>query len=167
MKLATERYSVRRFTSKKVPQDTINLILEAGRLAPTAKDMQPQKVFVIKSDEAIAKLDSVTPCRYGAPQAFLICYDDKAVWTKKEDGSNSGIMDCSIVLTHMMLEATNLGIGTCWVKMWDDNAMSKAYNLPENIHPVALMPFGYADPMASPSQMHESRKPISETSQDL
>lgn len=166
MELAAGRYSTRSFTNEKVPQEVIDRMLEAGRLAPTAKDKQPQRIYVIKSEEAISKLGQVTKCLYGAPQALLICYDEKTVWNKDER-HNTGVMDCSIVLTHIMLEATDLGISTCWVKMWDEDEMSKAFDLPSGIHPVALMPFGYPGILGIASPLHHSRKPISETTSEL
>lgn len=162
MTVAKERHSTRLFSSKTVPQDTLNLILEAGRLAPTAKNNQPHTIYLIKSPEAIARLDQVTPCRYKAPHAFLICYDETKTY-KKGDGRDSGDVDCSIVLTHMMLEAANLGVATVWVAMWDVNEMRKAFDIPANLHPVALMPFGYEAKLCPPSPRHNSRRPIEET----
>lgn len=160
--LAAERYSVRSFSSTPVEQEKIDKILEAGKLAPTAVNSQPQKIYVIKSAEALKKANEISPCIYGAPSVFLMCYDDNHVCKRGESG-NYGDIDCTIVLTHMMLEAYNLGIGTCIVGMFTPEEAVKAFNLPKNIHPVLLMPFGYPAEDAQPSPRHTEYRPLDET----
>ena len=162
MDLARARYAVREYAQQPVEQAKIDSIMEAGRLAPTAKNVQPQHIYVLQSPEAIAKINELTRCAYGAPVLFLVCYDTDLVWTK-EDGTNSGDMDCSIVGTHMMMEATELGLGTCWVKWFDPAQVAEAFELPANHKPSFLMPCGYASENAKPSDHHFSRKPLSET----
>ena len=162
MNLARERYAVRAYADTPVEAFKLDSILEAGRLAPTAKNVQPQHIYVLQSPEAIAKINALTPCAYGAPVVFLVCYDADQVWTK-EDGTNSGDMDCSIVGTHMMMEATELGLGTCWVKYFDPAEVAEAFVLPTNHKPSFLMPCGYAAENAKPSDKHFSRKPLTET----
>lgn len=155
--LAAERYSVRHFDATPVGADTIAKILEAGRLAPTAVNSQPQRIYLIQSPEAVARLNELTPCLYGAPHAFLFCYDDERVCRRGAD-DNYGDIDVTIVLTHMMLEAADLGVGTCPVGYFDPAATAAAFNLPATVHPVLLMPFGYAAADATPSPKHtESR----------
>lgn len=160
LEIAAERYSVRKFSNKKVEKEKTDKILEAGKLAPTAVNSQPQKIYVLQSEEAVKKANEISPCIYGAPQVFLICYDDNNV-CKREDG-NYGDIDCTIVLTHMMLEAWNLGVGTCMVGRFDAADAIKAFNLPANIHPVLLMPFGYAAPDSKPSPKHSTFRPMEE-----
>ena len=162
MDLARQRFAVREYKQTPVEQAKLDSILEAGRLAPTAKNVQPQHIYVLQSPEAIAKINELTRCAYGAPVVFLVCYDADLVWTK-EDGTNSGDMDCSIVGTHMMMEATELGLGTCWVKWFDPAQVAAAFELPANHKPSFLMPCGYASENAKPSDHHFSRKPLSET----
>ena len=161
MSLARQRYAVREYAQTPVEQAKLDSILEAGRLAPTAKNVQPQHIYVLQSPEAIAKINELTRCAYGAPVVFLVCYDTDLAWTK--DGESSGNMDCSIVGTHMMLEATELGLGTCWVKWFDANAVAEAFNLPANHKPSFLMPCGYAAETSKPSEHQFSRKPLTET----
>ncbi|MBO7502271.1 MAG: nitroreductase family protein [Paludibacteraceae bacterium] len=159
--LARQRYAVREYAPTPVEQTKLDSILEAGRLAPTARNVQPQHIYVLQSPEAIAKINELTRCAYGAPVVFLVCYDTDSVWTK--DGSNSGDMDCSIVGTHMMMEATELGLGTCWVKWFNPAEVATAFELPANHRPSFLMPCGYAAETSKPSDHHFSRKPLSET----
>ena len=158
MDLARARFAVREYAQTPVEQAKIDSILEAGRLAPTAKNVQPQHIYVLQSPEAIAKINELTRCAYHAP---VVCYDTELVWTK--DGENSGNMDCSIVGTHMMMEATELGLGTCWVKWFDPAEVAAAFDLPANHKPSFLLPCGYAAEGVQPHANHFSRKPLSET----
>ena len=160
--LATERYSVRSFSPTPVSQDNIDLIIKAGQIAPTAVNSQPQMVYVAKSEDVMAKLNEVSPCIYGAPHCFVFCYNDENVAQRGENG-NYGDIDVTIVLTHMMLEAANLGIGTCIVGYYDAAKLTEALELPENMHPVLLMPFGYPSEISEPSEKHSSYRNFEET----
>ena len=161
MDLARQRFAVREYAQTPVEQAKLDSILEAGRLAPTAKNVQPQHIYVLQSPEAITKINELTRCAYHAPVVFLVCYDTDLAWIK--DGESSGNMDCSIVGTHMMLEATELGLGTCWVKWFEPAEVAAAFDLPANHKPSFLMPCGYAAEGAKPSDHHFDRKPLSET----
>jgi len=161
MTLARERFAVREYSDKPVEQAKLDSILEAGRLAPTAKNIQPQHIYVLQSEDAIAKINELTRCAYHAPVVFLVCYDTDQVWSK--DGHSTGDMDCSIVGTHMMLEATEQGLATCWVKYFDPIEVAAAFELPINHQPSFIMPCGYAADGVQPSDHHRSRKPLSET----
>ncbi|MBQ0077427.1 MAG: nitroreductase family protein [Bacteroidales bacterium] len=162
LQLATDRYSVRSFDATPVDQAAIDKILRAGQVAPTAINSQPQKIYVVRTPEAIAKLNTLSPCLYGAPQCFVFCYDDTKVAARGE-GDNYGDIDVTIVLTHMMLEAANLGIGTCAVGYFDREKLIAELELPVNIHPILLMPLGYAAADAKPSDRHSSYRPLEET----
>lgn len=161
LQLATERYSVRKFDSKPVDQETIDKILKAGQIAPTAVNAQPQMIYVVRSDEAMEKMNRLSTCIFGAPQCFIFCYDDKKAAKRGENGS-WGEIDVSIVLTHMMLEAANLGIGSCPVGRFDSIALKEEFQLPENIHPFLIMPFGYAAEDAEPSKRHSEYRSLDE-----
>lgn len=162
LQLASERYSVRSFDSTAVNRDLIDKILEAGRLAPTAVNSQPQKIYLVQSPEAMAKMRIVSPCMYGAPHCFVLCYDDARVCRRGENG-NYGDIDVTIVLTHMVLEAANLGIGTCIVGYFDPAKLAAELELPKNIHPVLLLPFGYPAAGCTPAERHGDRRELSET----
>ena len=159
--LATARYSVRHFTDTPVEQEKIDKIIMAGRVAPTAVNSQPQMIYVVQSPEVMAKLNVVSPCIYGAPQCIVACYNDDTVCKRGDD--NYGDIDVTIVLTHMMLQATELGVGTCLVGMYDEAKLRDALALPANIHPMLLMPFGYAADDAVPSPKHTEYRPEEET----
>lgn len=145
LELAQERFSVRSFQDKPVEQEKIDLILKTAQLAPTAVNYQPQKIYILKSEEALNKINRLSPCIYGAPVVFLVCSDERLTWKSNTDrGYSSGEMDCSIVCTHMMLEAWEQGIGSCWVRLFNSKAIAKAFGLPSYIKPVCLLPIGYA-----------------------
>lgn len=163
MDLLKERYSVRKFAQNKVEQEKIENILEAGRLAPTAVNFQPQRIFVLESEESLAKLKECTRFHFDAPLAFLICYDNSVSWKRSYDNKDMGEVDASIVATHMMLEIANLGLGTTWVGHFDPQAVIEKFALPENIIPVAIFPTGYPAPDAEPKVRHSERLNLTET----
>lgn len=159
--LAQERFSHRSFSERPVEKEKLDLILEAGRLAPTAGNYQPQRILVIESAEAIAKLKQCTPCHYNAMLVLLICYEN--ISKNPFNGKAIGEVDASIVTTHMMLEATDLGLGSVWVGYFNPEQIRTAFNLPDNYIPVALLPIGYPAEDATPSPMHTSRYPLKKT----
>lgn len=165
LELAKERFSVRKFSDKKIEQETLDKILEAGNAAPTAVNYQPQRIYVLQSDEALEKVNSLCKCIYGAKTVLLFAYDINADWKNpKQEGIHSGEQDVSIVATHIMLEAWELGIGSCWVNLFSNQEIEKAFDLPENEKAVLLMPIGYADVSAKPiEKWHFGYKDISET----
>lgn len=157
--LESKRYSTRRFSAKPVSEDNLNRILEAGRLAPTAKNLQPFKILVIRSPEGLKKVDEITPCRYGAPLVLLIGYYSSKAYVYPEEGKHldSGVEDCSIVFTHMMLEAASLEIQSCWLNRFSPSKAKEVFDLEDDFMPVAMLDIGYeATHMVSP--MHEQKK---------
>ena len=162
MKLAKERYSVRKFENRHLEQHIIDKILECGHIAPTGCNFQPQRILVMNTDEAIEKLKGCTKCHFDAPTAMLVCYNREESWIRKYDGALSAPIDASIVCTHMMLMAHSLGVGTCWVMHFDPTAMRNAFNIPDNIEPVALLVMGYPHADAKPIEMHEKTRPLNE-----
>ena len=161
-KLISDRYSVRSFKNEHLPQTVIDKIIKAGHKAPTGCNYQPQRILVLNSDEAIAKLKNCTKCHFNAPIAALVCYNKEECWVRKYDGKNCGVCDASIVTTHMMLEAWELGIGSCWVGMFSDTAVSEALGLPENVQVTALLPMGYPAEGVEPLHLHYKHREIEE-----
>lgn len=157
LELAKERYSVRKFSDKKVESDKIELILEAARLAPTACNFQPQRILVIDDKDGLKKLKNCTPYHFDAPLIFLVCYDKSVSWKRKYDNKDAGDIDASIVTTHMMLEIANLGLGSTWVGSFDPEILNTTFELPDNFVPVALLPTGYPAEDAEPYSGHYKR----------
>ncbi len=162
--LVKQRYSCKRFDpDRRVEEETLHAILEAGRYAPTAKNAQEHHVWVLTSDEALAAVDALTPCRYGAPVVLAVTYDARAVYTYPDSTRTSGDEDASIVATHMMLAAAALGVDSCWVNRFSPDALLAALRLPPHEVPVLLLDLGYAANGVGPLANHESRKPLADT----
>lgn len=164
LQLAAERYSVRSFSQRPIEPENMEKILKAGQLAPTAVNFQPQKLYLLKSKEALDKIRTLTRFTYGAPVVLLCCADTSKAWSSPvEPGYNTGEMDVSIVCTHMMLEAWTLGIGSVWVRGFDAGQVARAFDLPEHIKPICLLPMGYPGKDAAPYEpWHHGSRPLSE-----
>ena len=162
LELAHERYSVRKYKSTPVEDEKIAAIIEAARIAPTARNYQEQKIYVLKSAEARAKLAAVTPCTFSAPLIFVIGYDENIVAKGMvADGYDFGQTDCAIIATHMALAAWDEGLGSCFVGRFWEKDVKAALGLPDNIRVCLLLPVGYAD--AAPSPRHTEYRPAEET----
>lgn len=161
--LAEQRFSVLQFDPRPIEQEKLDAILRAGQLAPTACNFQPQRILALTSAARIAQLQDVTRCKLPFAAAMLVCYDKTACWYRPCDGTSSGEIDASIVTTHMMLEATELGLGSIWVMSWNPEKMRDAFAIPESFEPVSLLILGYKAESAAPRSGHLSRKPLQET----
>lgn len=155
-----ERFSTRKFKNEQVSDELITKILQAGNLAPTAKNYQPQRIYVVKSQEGLEKIDKASPCRYNAPICLIVASDKNVAWSKKDYSTYE--MDACIVATHMMLEATNLEINSIWIEFFDSNIIKQEFDLKDNIEPICLIPLGYKADDFEPSPMHSKRKDLSE-----
>ena len=138
------RYSCKKFDGRQVDAAQLNAILEAGRLAPTAKNLQEQKIYVVQSAQGLAKIDAVTPCRYGAPTVLIVAFDKNNVFVYPGGNRDSGVEDAAIVATHMMLAAKAAGVESCWLNFFDPEAVAKEFALPENDEVLMLLELGYA-----------------------
>ena len=143
--------------------ENLDAILEAGQAAPTAKNLQEQRIYVVQSAEGLAKIDSVTPCRYGAPTVLVVAFDRNHVFTYPGEKRDSGVEDATIVATHMILAAADEGVDSCWVNFLDPEKLAQVLGLPENEEVLMVMDLGYAAEGAGPLPNHTSRKPLSET----
>ena len=162
--LAKNRYSVRSFRETPIEKEHMDLILEAGRVAPTACNFQPQKIYVARSDEAREKLASVCRCTFGAPVILVVGYDRTRDWKNKlMPDLTSGETDAAIVCTHMMLQAADLGIGSCWVGYFNPEQVAEVLGLPENITVTALLPIGYPAENAAPLPLHSQYRELADT----
>lgn len=159
--LFRERYSCRSFSDQPVAKELLEKLLESARLAPTAKNQQPFKIYVLQSEEALKKVDEATPCRYNAPTVLGFVYDTEKEW-KNPNNSNhhSGNEDVAIVATHVMLEAKNIGLDSCWVKYFDNEKFESLFDLPSTEKSVLLLPVGYGK--IGPGPLHKNKKDISE-----
>lgn len=160
LEMTKTRFSVREFSNKKVEEEKLQKILEAARVAPTACNKQPQRIFVIQEEQALKKMKNCTRFDFDAPLIFIICYDKTESWKRSVDGKDGGEVDASIVTTHMMFEAMELGLGTTWVGSFNPMQVRKEYDIPEAYEIVSILPTGYPSENAKPSKQHEERKEI-------
>ena len=157
------RYSCKKFNDSKITAQQLNEILEAGRLAPTAKNLQEQHIYVVQSEEGLAKIDKVTPCRYGATTVLVVAFDKNNVFTYPGGKRDSGIEDASIVATHMILAAHNAGVDSCWINFFNPEILAKELNLPENEEILMLLDLGFAAEGTKALPNHFSRKELTQT----
>ena len=158
--MAKARWTCRDYDpAKPVEQEKIDAILQAIALAPTAKNFQPFHVWVAQSDEAMEKVRQVTPCSYGAPLAFIIAYSADEAFLRG-DGKNFGEIDASIAGTHIILEASDLGLGSTWIGAYDAAKLHELFPELEGYVDVALFAVGYPSASAQPSPRHSESKSL-------
>lgn len=157
------RYSCKKFDGRQVEQAQLDRILEAGRLSPTAKNLQEQRIYVVQSPEGLAKIDRVTPCRHGAPTVLAVAFNKENVFVYPGGKRDSGAEDAAIVATHMMLAAKDAGVESCWLNRFDPEEAARELGLPDNEEVVMLMDLGYPAEGAGPLENHGKRKELSET----
>ena len=164
LELAKARYSVRKFKNDMIEDAKLEAILEAGRVAPTACNNQPQKIYVVKSEENRKKLAEECRFTFDAPVVLVIAYDKDRDWkNRRMPGYSSGETDAAIVCTHMMLEAWEQGIGSCWVGAFSADAVHDAISLPENVRVTAMLPIGYPADDAEPASFHSTYRELEDT----
>ena len=155
LKLAESRFSVRNFKAQKIEPEKLDLILEAGRIAPTAANIQPVRVLVIQSDENLAKIGKAANI-YNSPLALIVCADRSSAWVRPFDKMQTTDIDATVVTDHMMLEAADLGLGSVWVCYFKPDVLKKEFDLPENLEPINILAVGYpADGIAVPKKQRK------------
>jgi nitroreductase len=162
--LIEARYSVRAYTPGAVPEEKLQAVLEAARLAPTAANRQPFRLIVIPTAGREAELRRIYNRDWFVTPPFVICICSVPAegWVRT-DGKLYTDVDAAIAMDHLILAATELGLGTCWVAEFDPAAAREVLNLPEGQEPVAFTPLGYAADRPRP----KTRKPLSELVQYL
>lgn len=159
-KVIRDRMAIRKFSNKKISDEIINKILEAGRVAPTAKNLQPIIIYVVSSDEGLRKIDNASRCRYNAPVSLLVCGNVEEAFSRGEHSTY--VIDSCIVATHMLLEATNVGVDSIWIDLFDENVLREEFNIPDKLVPVALIMLGYRSDDCPYSANHDKRKKLDE-----
>ncbi|TGE31542.1 nitroreductase family protein [Desulfosporosinus sp. Sb-LF] len=163
LELAKKRSSIRKYGPKKVDEGKLQKILEAGRIAPTGANTQPQRILVIREKEGLEKLAKGANV-YGAPLALIICADHSVSWKRPHDGKDIAEIDASIVTDHMMLQATELELGTCWICYFNEKIIRDEFKLPDNFEPLNILAIGYSASEPVSSERHSTlRKSIDNT----
>ena len=158
LQLAHDRYSVRGFDGRDIPQEDIDKIIEAGIVAPTGVNFQPIRIWVFRSPEAREKLLSCTKMKFIEPAKviFAVGADPSQAWNRPFDGKNFADVDAAIVITHMMLEIHDLGYGSTWIGHFDVNALAELFPETKGYSMIGLLPVsGIA---MEPSERHTKYK---------
>ena len=162
--LAKERYSCRKLTDRPVSEEQICAILEAGLAAPTACNYQPFRIWVLTSDEALAKVKAscrqqfIQPC----PVVFVIGGDTSRAWVRDYDGKNFADVDAAIAATHMMLEIQDQGLATTWIGHFDPKKLGDTFPDMQGYSLIAMFAVGYAAEDAVPAELHTKCRPEEE-----
>ena len=155
LQLARERRSIRAYRPDPVEDSKLEMVLEAGRLAPSACNLQPWSFVVLRDPEGRKRLQAVydKPWFYEqAPVVVAVCCAPGEAWVRRKDGKNHGDVDCAIAVDHMTLCAQELGLGTCWICAFDPVAAREVLGLPPQVEPVAFFPLGYPAEEGRPKQ---------------
>lgn len=163
LELVKQRCTTRGFTDRKIDKEDLHRILSAGRMAPTACNMQPQRIIVVQQPESILKVQKAYQT-FGSQCILIVCQDKREPLIRPFDGKCSGDLDIGIICDHMMLAARELNIGSVMVGLFDPHIIRKEFNIPEYIEPTALIILGYPDKGFLSSERHETeRKPLEDT----
>ena len=161
--LAETRRSVRAYKPDAVPEELVQQVLEAGRLAPSACNKQPWRFIVVKSETGRRALGAAYAREWfwKAPLVIAVCILTKEAWVRSYDGQNYAMVDGALAMDHMMLAAAELGLGTCWIGAFDPTAAREILNLPDGVEIVGMTPLGFPD--VEPNPRIRSRRPLGET----
>ncbi|MBD5159010.1 MAG: nitroreductase [Ruminococcus sp.] len=152
--LITRRHSVRTYLSDKVEPEKRNAILEAGRIAPTAANLQPIKVLVVEEETNLVKLGKAANI-YGAPLAFIVCADHTTAWQRPFDQKKTTDIDASIITDHMMLQAEELCLGSVWICYFKPDVLKTEFNIPDNLEVINILAVGYSGETKSPDKIRK------------
>ena len=151
--LVSTRYSVRAYKPDPVEEGKLQQVLEAARLAPTAANYQPFQLLVVHTAGREKELGRIYRAGWfvKAPLILAVCGLPRQAWTRG-DGKNFGDVDAAIVMDHITLAATELGLGTCWIGAFDARAAREVLGLPEDAEPIVFTPLGYPADEPRPKQ---------------
>ena len=149
-----ERYSMRGFTDQEVEKEKLDKVLEAARLAPTGVNFQPFKVYVIETKNNKEALSEIYGAEWFVEAPYVLCVvaNKDAAWTRPWDGKNIADIDGTIVMDHIILAATDVGLGTCYIGAFKADIASEFLGLDDEWEPLLFTPLGYgnAEPRDTP-----------------
>ena len=157
--LVESRYSVRSYKTDPIEESKLEKVLQAMRLAPTATHRQAFQFLVVHTKGREEELKRIYRSDWftQAPLVVCACGIPAENWVRM-DGKNYNDVDVAIAMDHLILAATNEGLGTCWIGAFDAQAAKEVLGLPEGVEPIALTPLGY--PADEPRS--KKRKALSE-----
>lgn len=147
LQIAQARYSLRQYSSAPIEKEKLAYILECARLAPSAVNYQPWKFVIVSKKEMMDKLHEayVRDWFRSAHTCIIAIGDHSQSWKRQNDGKDHCDIDFGIAVEHIVIAATEQGLGTCWVCNFDTQLVREILQLPANLEPIALIPIGYAD----------------------
>jgi nitroreductase len=163
--IAKKRFSCRSYKNKPVEKDKVKKIIEAARIAPSANNFQPWFFYVIQDDKKLLTQIHNTYHRewFNDAQVVIVaCADYSKAWRRQEDGKNHAEIDTAIAIDHITLQATDLGLATCWVCHFDVLKVKEVLQIPDYQEPIALIPIGYCNSEANLQRFDFKRKKIEE-----
>lgn len=155
--IAKSRFSVRKYSNQKIEKEKLDKILSVAHIAPTAVNLQPVRIIVVQSDSGFKKLGK-TANTYNAPLALIVCSDHSKAWKRPFDGKQTNDIDASIITDHMMLQATELGLGSVWICYFEPNIIKREFNLPDELEPVNILALGYSDEQPANPERHNTQR---------
>lgn len=163
MEIAQRRYSCRKYMPENIQLETLLLLVEAGRVAPSAVNYQPWHFILIPTNNDVVSLSEAYPREWFklAPAAIVICADHSLSW-KRADGKDHADIDIAVTTDHIVLRATEMGIGTCWVCNFDMIKCKTILQLPDHIEPVVIIPLGIPADEVDIDRHNTKRKSLSD-----
>jgi nitroreductase len=154
--LVEGRYSVRSYRTDPIEEEKLLRVLEAMRLAPTATNRQAFQFIVIHTEGREEELRRIYNKNWfvEAPAVVCACGIPADNWVRM-DGKNYNDVDVAIAMDHLILAATNEGLGTCWIGAFDAQAAKEVLGLPEGAEPIAFTPLGYPADQPRPKKRKE------------
>jgi len=159
IELAEKRKSIRSYKPDPIPDELLNEVLQAGNLAPTAKNLQPFRFVVVRAGSGLDALAASYPAPFlrEAPCIIVVCVDKAEGWVRsRHDNKNYAEVDAAIAADHMTLAATDAGLGTCSIGAFDPEVVAAAMQLPEGVEPLVMLPLGYPNE----DGREKTRKPL-------
>ncbi len=151
--LIRQRYSVRAYRPEPVSDGDLHAVLEAANFAPTACNRQPFRFVVVHTQGRKEELGRIYHREWftQAPLVIAACGIPSETWIRR-DGKNYNDVDVAIAMDHLVLAATNVGLGTCWVAAFDPRAAREILHLPVSVEPIAFTPLGYPADTPKPKE---------------
>ena len=137
-------------------------VMEAARYAPSAVNFQPWQFLVVSKAPLLAQLKDCYHRDWinDAPVCIVAIGNHQEAWHRQADGKDHCDIDVSIAITHLTLQATELGLGTCWVCNFDVEKVKALFELAHNLEPIALIPIGYPVDKQDLTATSKDRKPL-------
>jgi nitroreductase len=163
LEIAKNRYSSRKYLDKPVEEEKLLKVLEAARVAPSAVNKQPWIFYVIREKQNRLKISEAYHREWlkEAPVIIVACAVKTAAWVRA-DGKNHADIDLSIAIDHITLQATELGLSTCWICNFNAVKCSEILKLEPNMEPIAIIPLAYPADSTDPNRHSSLRKPMNE-----